>query len=538
MAAPTYTTDLLPFELCAGAANIVGEFTGYGGGRGDDDDTDYEIQGAAHISKEYNATGLGSLGVEFTTGPGDPVPGWVGGWNFFMWGVFLPAGAVDTYAQGGLRMIVGSDDSNFRVWTVGGSDFGSYPYGGWQNFVVDPETDGDYSDGGTYVSDYGVVGMGVNVIAAISKGNPFGVDAIRYGRGELRVVAGSVGDGYANFAGMATENDLNANMWGLFQGIPGGYLMKGKIVLGYGGAVEFSDTNKTILIDDTRKVLSSFNRIEITTAGSTIDWVNVSITSLGTVARGQLEMIDNATFNDTAGVFTDMDTFIYQSNATINTRTWRRCNQVTQGGATIDACIFESSTADETADEGALLVDDLSTVTDCTFTTTGVSGHAVVYTPIGAGPFNVNWDGHTDSGYSAVDGSTGYETILILPDTTDADINLTVINGATTPTIMEHATYTGDFALIIPEITLTISSQVSLVGAEIRIYDLDTTPPDLGTELDGVESHDAATFVFSGSAANVIYIQIMLAGYVEFGQQTTVPASNGDFYALLEPETN
>lgn len=213
MAVPAYTTDLNTFELCAGSANIAGEFTGYGGGRSDGDDTDYEIQGAAHISKEYNATGLGSLGVENPTGPGDPIGGWVSGWNFFMWGVFLPAGAVYTYALGGLRMIVGSDSSNFRVWIVGGNDFGSYPYGGWQNFVVDPETSGDYTDGGTYTSDYGVVGMGVNVEAAIGKGNPFGVDAIRYGRGEIRVADGSVGDGYATFGGMATANDLNANMW-------------------------------------------------------------------------------------------------------------------------------------------------------------------------------------------------------------------------------------------------------------------------------------------------------------------------------------
>jgi hypothetical protein len=33
----------------------------------------------------------------------------------------------------------GSDVNNFREWNTAGSDYGSYPYGGWQNFAVNPE---------------------------------------------------------------------------------------------------------------------------------------------------------------------------------------------------------------------------------------------------------------------------------------------------------------------------------------------------------------------------------------------------------------
>lgn len=88
-------------------------------------------------------------------------------------------------------------------------------------------------------------------------------------------------------------------------------------------------------------------------------------------------------------------------------------------------------------------------------------------------------------------------------------------------------------------VTLTVSAQVSLVGAEIRIYDLDNTPAgSLGTELGGVESCADATFPYTGSAGNAIWIQIMKAGYVEFGQATVMPASSAGFTATLKPETD
>ena len=246
--------------------------------------------------------------------------------------------------------------------------------------------------------------MGVNVLAAISKGNPFGIDAIRYGRGELRVVGGETAD-YANFAGMATQNDLNANMWGLFQAIPGGYLWKGLITLGYLALVDFRDSNVNIFIDDTRKVLSSFNRLEIKYTGTNIEWTNISITALGNVAKGELEMIDNETFIDVGGTFTDMGTFVYQSNATINGRTWRRCALVTQGGADLDNCIFDKSPA-----AVALLVDNPDNIDNCTFNSDG-NGHAIELTTDCAGNSYTLTDFWAND-YAASDGSTGDEVIF------------------------------------------------------------------------------------------------------------------------------
>ena len=88
-------------------------------------------------------------------------------------------------------------------------------------------------------------------------------------------------------------------------------------------------------------------------------------------------------------------------------------------------------------------------------------------------------------------------------------------------------------------VALTIEAPVSLVGAEIRIYDLDNTPAgSLGTELAGVESHVLATYLYSGTGGNLIWIQIMLNGYVEYGRQYTMPTSDGTYTALLKADLN
>lgn len=106
--------------------------------------------------------------------------------------------------------------------------------------------------------------------------------------------------------------------------------------------------------------------------------------------------------------------------------------------------------------------------------------------------------------------------------------------GVATMTADDGTTYTPPVAVI-----LTIAAQVSLVGAEIRIYDLDNSPAgSLGTELAGIESCGDATFPYIGAAGNSVWVQIMLAGYREFGQSLVFPASDSTFTAVLVVETD
>jgi hypothetical protein len=87
--------------------------------------------------------------------------------------------------------------------------------------------------------------------------------------------------------------------------------------------------------------------------------------------------------------------------------------------------------------------------------------------------------------------------------------------------------------------SIVISANTSLVGAEIRIYDLDNSPVgSLGTELAGTESHIAATYTYTGTPGNTIWIQIMQSGYEEFGQAWNMAATDSTFYATLKTEQN
>ena len=114
--------------------------------------------------------------------------------------------------------------------------------------------------------------------------------------------------------------------------------------------------------------------------------------------------------------------------------------------------------------------------------------------------------------------------------------------GAVTVSVPSGTSYTNTgpgITVTAPVLTTTIASQVSLVGAEVRIYDLDNSPAgSLGTELAGVESCPTATFDFSIAAGNSVWVQIMLADYKEFGQQLTAPSASTTFTFVLATETD
>lgn len=457
MAVASYTTDLTDIaDMDTTGGTAVEPASLYTAGRSPaEDDTDFPIQGTVHGSLTFNATGKGGMfvpGTSWTHTSGDYIFGWI---------IWLAPSTINTYASGGLVMLLGSSASVFDVHYVGGSDYGSYPYGGWQNFVLDPERTPDENAGTPTAYHY--VGCGANVHTKVNKGNPLGMDVFRYGRGEARIAGGTSTDTDASFAGLGAVNDNNSNRWGLFQQIEGGYKMKGKLVIGYGAACDFTDSNKYIVIDRTDLVSSTFNRIEITNASSNVTWNNINFTALGTVSKGQLEMMDNATFADNGGVFTDMDTFIYDSNYTGTGRTWRTCGQVTQGGGTFTDCVFEESSA-----AIALVVDDLSEVTGCHFISDG-TGHAVNLGNVTTTQ-SMSW-ANTESGYAIQTGTAANRTILVNVSSGQT-LTINVGAGASIPTYYNTGTGT---------VTVVSSFDHILIGLEL---DTEVTYVTAGTSTE------------------------------------------------------
>ncbi len=429
----TYTTDLTTLVDFDGTVLSVEEpTTGYTAGRSPvNDDTDFAIQGSSHGSLTQNATGLGGMlatGSSFSWTSGDYMFGWI---------IWLAPLTIENKANGGLVMLLGSALGTYNVYNVGGNDYGAYPYGGWQNFVVNPEGT-TYNNYGTPTS-YHYVGCGANCHTKVSKGNPLGMDAFRYGRGEMRVA----GTG-ATFTGMATANDNTSNRWGLFQSIEGGYKFKGLMILGYGGSTTFDDSSKSIVVDVTPHVDSDFNAIEIRNSSSVVDWTSISITQLGvgttyaTSSQCSFEAVDNATLTKESCVFIDMSTFIYQSNSTLNNTTYRRCGLVTQGSASFNSCTFDNPSGTI-----AITADDIALIDSCTFNSDG-TGYAVDLGNITTTQ-SLDWKNY-ETGYvtgtAASDVGvtpTGNETIICNVSNGET-LTISVASGASTPSVANSGT--------------------------------------------------------------------------------------------------
>jgi hypothetical protein len=86
---------------------------------------------------------------------------------------------------------------------------------------------------------------------------------------------------------------------------------------------------------------------------------------------------------------------------------------------------------------------------------------------------------------------------------------------------------------------LVITPNVPLVGAQLRIYDLDSAATgDLGTELAGTASAPAATYTHYSLAGNSIWVQILLDGYLEYGASVTTPSAASTISPILQVDYN
>lgn len=357
MTAASYTTDLSTW-LLAENTGTWGEFTNMAdGGTPISNDTDDIIQGSYHASAENKLkvseiqSIYGDYGSSVTVNSGDAI---------LIWFKFDAGGILESFANGGVRIVVGTSSSVWSAWKIAGNDVAPFPYGGWYNYALDPNIGSpDYTNG--TVTTFNLAGMACTLTAAgPSKGYPFKVDAIRYGRGSIILEHGDVTpNGPATFSDAAAKNDANDatdgyNRWGLFQGIAGGYRWKGRMQLGTTtNSLYMVDSNVFILVDDTLCVASTFNTIEINNASTDIEWTNIIFKALGTTSKGRLVMNANATLDWDGCQFFDMNTFLFGGSNSVSINTiFQGCALITAAGATLNGSkILESTVA---ADASAL----------------------------------------------------------------------------------------------------------------------------------------------------------------------------------------
>lgn len=507
MAAATYGNDLNTYgsvTSTTGWAEATSMTDTDGSG---EVDSDLAIYGTQCYSESQRKSGLGSLVYTGTA------PTWTSGWVYLIWHKFFAPNSLGTETAGGVRVLIGSTSANYYGHYVDGSD--TYPYGGWVNYAVDPEFTPRDQTQGSPSGTWNTLGCGWNVLNGISKGNSMTLDIMRYGRGESQFSNGDLANGYATFAGFAALNDNpTTGRWGLIQSVGGGFLYKGLMSLGLSAtAVDFRDANTQVTIDNTKKVTSSFNRIEINNAGSRVDFNSVAFVSLSTVSKGEFEVINNADVNIDSSSFTDMSTFIFQSNSTLNITTFRRCGQVTQGSSIIDVGTFASSTA-----AVSLLCNNLTNVTNTSFESAG-TGHAIELTSAHAGS-SYNMDNITFDNYAVSDGSTGNEALY---NNSGGVVQLSVINGGDTPSVRNG---TGASTTFVSSVTLTMTVQ-DTTGAFVQdayaYIDDNNSAPFIMNTLTNASGLASATWT-GGSVSNATW-RVRKYGYKPYIAITDVPAS-------------
>lgn len=505
----TYSTDLTTRTTADTGTFVeltgtIGGFTLSGGG-GPGNDTENFIQGVscssqttgkaqdAEISNVYDH----GSNLTFTTGHV------VLGWCYYAVGANLK-----TKANDGWMFVICDSLTTGDYFTFGGSDTGRNPYGGWTNVAVDPTATSTGTLGaGANSGNYRYFGHVCNTIGEITKGNPSAIDAIRTGRGEISVT----GTG-GSFLELASYNDYNAggtppgtsstsvdsgrHRLGLFQDQGGTYLWKGLLSFGTTGtSVTFSDSNETIIIDDAEATYAAFNKIEINHASSSVTWTNITFISIGTVAPGVFEMIADATVVQTGCSFNSMNTFIYDSNATITNCVYNTCGLITTGAGTFSGCTFNKPTG--TTGVLAATPAEAALISNSEFISDG-TGNGLEITGTAS---NITLSGLDFTGYSTtVDAN---KAIYVNISTGSMTIN---ISGGSGVTADSHVRTAGCTVTVSADVTVTFTGMKN--DTEVRVY---RTSDDV--EIGGIEDATAGTdnnrsYAWSAPATTSVYYVI------------------------------
>lgn len=493
----TYTTNLSTLNLCDAVTGWTEMAAPHATGSAPGSTTENYIHNGNAVDQATGQADNQDAGIEYDSGS---AISWTAtsNWVIIGWVIYASPTNLKNWSTGGVRIGIGSSQDNHYFYNAMGNDFGTYPYGGWQNTAIDPEFATPDQTVGSPTSSIQCVAILPNITTKITKGSPLAVDAWRYGRGDIVTTGTS-----ATFTGMAAANDGTTARWGLFQYAGGTYLWKGLMSLGTSGAsVTFSDSSKVIRIDDTPRVLSGFNKIEVTNASSSVTWTNInmigvsaSITGSAPISPGDFEMIDNATVVFTNCAFSDMGTFIFQSNATVDTCSFVGCGQITHNGADFDSCTF--SGYEGTADTGYLTynvnTDPDGEMDGCSFTKGTASTHAIEFGT--TSPTTMTLRGIDFDGYNASNAQTD-STLHILRTSGTVTINLIGCSGNVSYKSAGATVNIVNNPVTLEILVKDISTGTEIVGARVLI---------LAANGINFPYQDSITIVGSGTTATVTH---------------------------------
>jgi len=204
-------------------------------------ETDIVLQGDYAVSmKASNKDGAlyydNGTGLDFTTT--------YAGQHIFIWMNCTTLGAIDTVANGGLRIWLGTDTNNYAEWYILGNDTLDRYNGGWIRLVIDPTSTPTATTGTFNTASVQLFGIYINTTGAAKAENLI-IDRIDVGWG-LRIY-GTDTDGWQDVA----DADMNtkANKYGILQDVQGIFYCYGRLEVGDNigtNGTTFTDSSRTI----------------------------------------------------------------------------------------------------------------------------------------------------------------------------------------------------------------------------------------------------------------------------------------------------
>ena len=501
MATPTLSTDIQTLHACDTVT----------GAEGNKPVLEGEIKKEGDYSLGFTVTTNKVSGVSFTSVDltGETV-------RLYYTSTTFPN--MDIKANGGLQFYAKDGSSNTAYWLIAGSD--TY-FGGWLNIVVDMDSTPD--SGSFDKSDVEEIGVEIATVSSPKNLTNTWIDYARYGAGITATGGSSFTPGSdITLKDIALED--KANGYGIVEEnvVTGEIALFGEVNIGNGATTTYFQEIRTAATFADVNVSSTLYKLLFQGSGC-----NVNLEGFSVKAYNQTFTLDadDADINELTMVGCSVgfaDAVYFKAGQSITNCVFDSCGQIDPATAT-----FQNNTISGYAGaEGALLLPTVTTnLSDVSFISSG-AGHAIYASATGTRTLS----GIVYSGYGA-------------DDTTDAEVynnsgglvTLDISGSGDSPTVRNGSGASTD---VNATVNVTIAANASLVGAEIRIYDLDTTPPEYGTELAGVESCPTATYGYAGDGGNVILIQIMQDGYVEYTQEYTMPTNDSDLDVVLQSEGN
>ena len=510
--------------------------------------TDVFLIGSACISGKYaGKSGLQQydLGagneLDFTAGTGTEADQLL-----YIWISNSALGTLDTLSTFPLTIRFSSDSpgtSNYIDYLIAGSDDKNGWDGGFKCFIIDPTKTPSRISGtqSSIIASVRTVSVWIDCSGSARADSLF-IDQLSVGSG-LRITGAST-TAWKEVVDYCT--DYTNRGWGMFQEREGIYFGYGQMNIGdaanQSAAVSFADTGRVIQfgiseyyqgsawVSSLPAFFSGINIEDHTSYATTFtDGVLVGSDN----GRSGSNIIGNSAIdvfadlfggNHAASITTLYGTTLNALTGPLNSGndsdhkffgvSILKCAQFDPVGAPAMRNLAFAETVDT---DGALFWNENINIQDSAFIANSLG--AAIEMPSATGtPYSFTSLSFSGNTYDVLN-SSGSAITINLSDSNAAESEGAAVTFANT-------------------VALTITAAASLVGAEVRIYDYNGSGGSLGDELAGVESHTSANYTYSGTGGNVIWVQIMLTGYEEFGQEIIIPSSAATFTALLIPELN